>query len=174
MGIYYWVRVGMMIACFVVVVATIRAMNSGKPVASPILSMLGMDSGKGSSVREKITLCPTRVVALESSDGVMLREQDMKWYREIKGEGRVELDTVAVEKWFGTHCTVSAESVATSETAVSSGYTFTYVNGQNAILSGLAGQPGVYRFGELTFRSSELDEALHSFSSLPTRPTPGQ
>jgi hypothetical protein len=172
-GIYYWIRVGIMVVCFVVLVVTIRAMNSGQPVASPILSALGIKSGTGDGVKERITLCPTRVVSIESSDGILLSEQNMKWFRETKGDDRVELDTVAVEKWFGHHCTVSAESVVVTESAVDRGFTFTYVNGENAILSSVAGAPGVYRFAGRTFRSAELDAALRGFAELPLLKAPG-
>lgn len=165
MGTMYWIRVGMMILTFAVVVMAMRNLQSTKPTASPLAKLI---MGTGDS--EKFVLCPTRVTALETPAGLHVRETGMKWTRSAGGPEE-ELDPIAVEKWFGRNCSVSGKKSESGE-----GFTpvlkLSLVNGETKTLA-RAGS-GEYLWNGIRFVSTALDQALRDLSEIPARAPNGQ
>ena len=160
----YWVRVGMMILTFTVVVLAMRNLQQTKPEVSPLAKMI-LGTGEG----QKFILCPTRVTSLETSTGLRVQEREMKWTR-ATAAGEEELDPIAVEKWFGRNCSVIGKKSETRqgfETVLKLGL----VNGENKVLA--RASSGVYLWEGLQFVSESLDQALRELPDLPTRTSPG-
>jgi hypothetical protein len=165
MGKMYWFRVGMMILTFVMVVMTMRSLQSTKPTASPLATMI-----LGSGEEQKIVLCTTRVTSLETSSGLRVHESGMKWTRTSAGTEQ-ELDPIAVEKWLSRNCSVVGKKVEPGqnfEPILKLGL----VTGESKVLA-RAGT-GEYLWDGLTFISSTLDQALTELTELPASTPHGQ
>jgi len=155
-GIYYWVRVGVMI---LTLVGVLSVMYRLKPT-----------SFLGGSNANSVNLCPTRVASVAMIGRFALIQDGMKWYRAEQGE-RTELDQIAAEKWFGAHCKVSAEQVESNEGA-SPLLTLAYVSGSPKTI--LMSPDGVFTMDQSHFRSLQLVQAITALENLPIATKPGQ
>ncbi len=165
MGKMYWFRVGMMILTFVMVVIAMRSLQSTKPTASPLATMI-----LGSNEEQNIVLCPTRVTSLEMASGMRVQEASMKWTRTSEGTEQ-ELDPIAVEKWLSRNCSVVGKKADRSqgfEPILKLGL----VTGESKVLA--RASTGEYLWDGMTFISSALDQALTELAELPANIPHGQ
>lgn len=164
MGKTYWIRVVVMIITLFGVIIVMRKLNPNSDHSSPSLSWLGLSSS------QIVNLCPTRVVGLKGTNGVALLNEDMKWYRYSSDGKAVEVDPVAVEKWFSEHCMVQAEKTDAASGSVEIMTVF-FVNGDTSPLG--RATTGEFSFMGQNFKSPQLDRAISALEGLPlhTRPS---
>lgn len=150
-GVYFWVRVVVMCAALVAVIAIMFKLNSPKS--------------------HELNLCPTRVSSVSLIGSLAIIQDGMTWFRAAQGE-RKELDQVAVEKWFGLHCMIDIEAVkGPAPSDMNPLITFAYVSGSPVTLQRSG---DIFMLHGQYFRSNELTEALKELESLPVKPKPGE
>lgn len=156
-GIYFWVRVGVMLFT----------------LAGVLLLMQKLKSSEGlfSASSDKVDICPTRVSSISVIGRFAIMQEGLKWYRTKEGE-RTELDPIAVEKWFGINCKVSAEKIASPVETKDPVVTFAYVAGLPATL--MTGENGAFALNKSHFRSPQLAQAILDLETLPAPTMPGQ
>lgn len=125
----------------------------------------------GGAANEAVDLCPTRVTSVSVIGKFAIMQDGMNWYRTGGPQGRTELDPVAVEKWFGGNCKVTASTEAANEGATPL-LTLAYVSGLPATL--LMSADGIFTFNRAHFRSQELLKAVSDLETLPAVSKPGQ
>lgn len=166
MGTMYWVRVGFMLITLAVVISTMRYMQTSKPTTSPIAKFIM----GGESDGQKLVLCPTRVTWIETTSGMRVQQDDMRWTRVI-ADHHDELNTIAVEKWFGRNCSLKALKTTGGE-----GFTpilkVGYVSGETATLE--RAPTGEYLWQGEKYISDGLDGALRTLAELPVGTPAGQ
>lgn len=149
-------RVGVMILTLVGVILLMKKMNSPNAFST--------------AGNESVNLCPTRVSSLSVIGRFAIVQEGLNWYR-TGDSGRTELDPVAVEKWFGQNCKVSATKEGANEGATPL-VTLAYVSGLPMTL--LVSGDGVFTFNQSHFRSLELSQAITALEHLPNVVKPGQ
>lgn len=157
-GIYFWVRVGVMILTLVAVITLMYRLKSPD-------ALLGTATPANS-----INLCPTRVSSISVIGRFALTQEGMSWFRLADGQ-RTELDPVAVEKWFSNHCTVEVQPVADAKDGAPL-MTLAYVSGSPQTL--LMNEDNIFSLGGLYFKSTQMIQLLTSLETLPTPKKPGQ
>jgi hypothetical protein len=153
-GIYFWVRVGVMVLALAGVLT--------------LMKKLDMPGALGGG--DSVDLCPTRVSSVSLIGRFAIIQDGMTWYRTGDGN-RTELDQVAVEKWFGEYCQVTATKVASNDGAAPL-LTLAYVSGLPLTL--MVNAEGVFTFNRSHFQSAELTQAITALEHLPTAAKPGQ
>ena len=148
---YFWIRIGVMALSFVAVIFMIWKLNQFSPADLTLV------------------LCPTRVTAISTADGGGIVQEKMNWYRKVNGNLE-ELDPIAVEKWFGKYCKLEIEPQKKVEPG-SVAFVVSFVNGNPETLYN-AGE-GTFRWGDRTFKSKKLEEAIASLKQLPLHLRPG-
>jgi hypothetical protein len=167
MGFMYWMRVGVMIITLGVIIMTIRATQHGESALNTFSRTFFGTKGSGG---EKIVLCPTRVRSIKTRSGATVEEDSMKWYRR-EGENRMELNTIAVEKWLGEYCTVKGQRApATGGSSFFPALVFEFVSGETQMLQ--KSSSGQYLWGDISFNSDVLDKALDALDALPAETPP--
>ena len=124
---------------------------------------------KSTPDRDSVNICPTRVTSITLPDGWTLVQDGLAWYRKIN-DVMEELDPIAVEKWFGAHCIMTAEDLQPADVAGITRMTLTFVNGSVQTLEELSG--GKFKWINQGFSSTELKEALDELPALPIRLRP--
>lgn len=168
MGTKYWARVFMMCVTLAAVLWAMYFLNRSRkqryyvPPGAHVVYRVG-DA-------DTIVICPTRVTSLETADGQRVVEEHMKWMRESAGS-RQELNAIAVEKWFGSNCSVKIRP-GDSGSDFKPVLHLTLVDGQKETLE--VGNNGDFRLNGREFVSPQLTEALRKLPSLPAAPKPGQ
>lgn len=154
-GVYFWVRVTVMIITLVGVIFLMYRLN-------------GPSAGRAANA---VQLCPTRVSSVSVIGRAAVFQEDLKWYRAQAG-GREELNPIEVEKWFSKYCTVTAEPVQAPSGEATPVMTVAYVAGLPITLK--QSGDGIFSWGDVHFRSAKLDEAIQALTSLPAKkPGPG-
>lgn len=149
-GLYFWIRVAVMCAALIGVVIIMYKLNVP-------------DSAE-------FNVCPTRVTSIALIGDLALIQDGMTWYRSKGGE-RVELDQVAVEKWFLANCKVAIEAVSGEPPKNTHPLvTFAYVSGTPVTLQKSA---DVFTYSGTYFRSEHLNKALAQLAELPPAKKPG-
>lgn len=121
---------------------------------------------ESSTAAQNLSWCRTRVKSLLAApQGPQVVQEGLKWFRQ--SQKSAELDTVAVEKWFGQNCSLKIEPLETP--AEASGFAPALVIG---FIKGPNGQferstQGIYRWGKKLFRSTQLDAAIQGLKFLP-------
>lgn len=150
-GVYFWVRVAVMCAALVGIVVLMYKLNVP-------------DSAE-------FNACPTRVTSIAVIGEMALIQDGMTWYRSKGGE-RVELDQVAVEKWFSANCKVAIQAVSGEAPKESHPLvTFAYVSGSPVTLQKSG---DIYIYSGSYFRSEHLTRALAQLNELPPAKKPGE
>ncbi|MGE0525660.1 MAG: hypothetical protein AB7G93_11365 [Bdellovibrionales bacterium] len=170
MGIYYWIRVIIMIGVFAAVVIIMRQLDTPRSPSPGFLSFFTGDDDSSS----RYTMCPTRVSRVEVASGQVVFEEDMRWYSMKQGKEKeiVELDPVAVEKWFGLNCKVKGEPATEPGGEFQTVAQFSFVSGTPQAL--LRAPSGEFQWNGSTFHSSQLEEALDRLLNLPIRRIPAR
>lgn len=152
---WFWLRAFAMFLGLIATIVAIRNLNQFKAADAPVA---------------KVNLCPTRVTAITTASGVSVMQEGMAWFR--KNDGRMEeLDPIAVEKWFGRHCMVSAERAAAgAETQPLA--TIAFVSGPEQTL--FSAGSNAFQWMDQIFHSQELTEALKSLEEIPIRLRPSR
>jgi hypothetical protein len=115
--------------------------------------------------------CETRVSELESPGVFRLFQKGTQWFLERQGQSR-EVNPVAVEKWFGRHCSLNVEAAATRSTQLTPGLIVHFINGKDQTFQRDA--VGIYRWMDHDFKSPELEAALSYLTQLPGPSQPNQ
>jgi hypothetical protein len=160
LGVYFWLKVSMMMVTLVAVLYTIYALNN--PGTKNLIELLAGASGQGAQSRVK--LCPTRVSSISIIGKTALFQDGLKWFRTTEGQ-RQELDPIAVEKWFSEYCTVGSEPASPPASQPQPVVTFAYVAGLPVTLQQSEG--GVFTLNGVHFRSEKLVEAIQAVTTLP-------
>ncbi len=153
-GIYYWVRVGVMIISLIGVLTLMKKLN-----------MPGALLGAG----EKVDLCPTRVSSVSVIGQFSIVQEGMKWYRTGDGAERTLLDQVGVEKWFAKYCVVPATPEQPPPDSAPL-LTLAYISGLPVTL--MVSPEGVFSIKDSHFRSLELLQAITALENLATSTKP--
>ena len=155
-GIYFWIRVGVMAAALFGVITIMKRLNQ---------------PGALGAGNEAVNLCPTRVSSVSMIGRFAIMQDGLKWYRTGDGGERTELDPVAVEKWFGENCQLSGakEEASPGGTPL---MTLAYVSGLPATI--LMSADGVFSMNKSHFRSQDLLRAITALEHLPPAAKPGQ
>lgn len=150
-GVYFWVRVAVMCLALVGIIVIMYKLNVP-------------DSAE-------FNVCPTRVTSIAVIGEMALIQDGMTWYRSKAGE-RIELDQVAVEKWFSANCQVAIQAVSGAAPENAHPFvTFAYVSGTPVTLQ-KSGE--VYVYGDRYFKSEQLEKAVVQLAELPPAKKPGQ
>jgi hypothetical protein len=159
MGKTFWLRVVMMCVTLVGVIWAMRALQP-RHTDSTTLSWLGFSSDK------IVNLCPTRIVGLQSTtNGNAVLNQEMKWYRHSdQTNSSVELDPVAVEKWFSSNCMLKVQKVSPPDDATEIMKVF-FVDGKTESLK--RSPSGAFTYMDQSFKSEQLDQAISALEGLP-------
>ena len=127
----------------------------------PVASLMGLPSAQSSLF--SFNWCDTRVTSLNLGEGTRIYQRGYKWFRESGAQGPVELDFIAVEKWFAQYCKVRAERLPDLRpgrvVAV-----VNFVNGDQELLRGASEDE--FRWRDQVFRSPELAKALSEAQGL--------
>ena len=135
-----------------------------------IMRRLGMPAAT-TTAESKVNICPTRVSSISVIGRFAIMQDGMRWFKTGEGDGRVELDPVAVEKWFSQNCKVASTPEGANE-APTPLLTFAYVSGLPSTL--MVNEAGVFTLGQEHFRSLELSQAITQLENLPIAIKPGQ
>jgi hypothetical protein len=133
-----------------------------------LMKKLNMPGALGGG--DSVDICPTRVSSVSLIGRFAIVQDGMTWYRTGNGQ-RTELDPVAVEKWFGEYCQVSARKVPANDAAAPL-LTLAYVSGLPLTL--MVNAEGVFTFNRSHFQSAELAQAITALEHLPSAAKPGQ
>jgi hypothetical protein len=145
-GLYFWVRVGVMILALVGILTLMRKMNAP-------------------SVAQSVDLCPSRVASLSVIGRFAILQDGKQWYRTGDGGERVQLDSTAVEEWLKSGCTVTASFEGANSDAKPL-LTLAYASGLPATL--MVNEDGVFTLNQSHFRSLQLSQAITALEHLPT------
>lgn len=154
---WYWIRAGIMTLAFIGSVLAIRHLD------------LTRSSGEGR--KDSVNLCPTRVKQIHVKGGISVVQDGMAWYRKTNGRME-ELDPIAVERWFGSHCVVDADPAEAPTGSGEEFATLAFVAGPPQILFSTGA--GVFTWMDRAFTSAELTEALKNLPELPIRLRPSR
>jgi len=167
----YLVKVNFLLLALVGVVFLMSKLRSNG-LGQGVAAIFGLPSpGKvikvaPGSVTTTLDWCDTRVSAIERTGSPTLRQVKLKWMWESTPP--LELNFIAVEKWFGRHCRVKVERLGPGQ--------FNEASAQPAMLVHFIKGPAetLYRMGsnvfkwrQEIFRSDELDGALKDLELLP-------
>ena|ERR1035437_6607977 len=154
MGTMYWLRVTIMVAILIVVIWTMRKMNTGHETP----------------VSANINLCPTRIAWIETPvDGAHIEEMQSKWLRTITGKTQ-EIEMISAEKWFSNLCSITTKPTTGGED-FKPVLKLGYVSGPS--LEVLMSRTGEFQWDGRTFQSQDLIEALRILPILPEATAPG-
>ncbi len=118
----YFLKVNILILAFVLVLLSIHKIKIGG-ITSSLEALLGIEPqvevelDEDSPLRElaqgvtRFFWCQTRVQKLEFASGESLEQEGLRWFW-TSAEGRQELNSVLIEKWFGDHCTLEIKQLA--------------------------------------------------------------
>lgn len=152
------VKVNFLLLGFGLVVYLIWYLNyRGLPEGAQ--SLMGLEGG------HKVTLCKTRVNAIQFGDSGRIFEENMTW--KVAPEA-AQLNQLAMEKWFGKYCTVTADPLSPEEQPDGSPGTeivWSFVDGANESLEIWPDQK-VFSFAGAQFKSAELAAALAELAQL--------
>jgi hypothetical protein len=110
-----------------------------------------------------VTLCPTRVLAIEQKGLFRLEQKGMEWISKTN-EG-MSLNQVAVEKWFGEFCEISAMATGGQKSPhLNPLLSFEYVDGDTEEL--LVSPTGTFVWKDQVFQSTELLTAISQLKAL--------
>jgi hypothetical protein len=165
----YWFRVLFMCGTLAVVLWAMYWLNSGK---RPSLSAPGAKVVYHVGDAQNMVICPTRVTAMELADGTRIYQEQMKWLRQDRGGKPVELNAIAVEKWFGANCMVHMREGDGPATEFQPVLRLGLVSGQSEIIE--QARNGDFRMKGHQFTSPQLTEALRQLPALPAATSPGQ
>ena len=119
----------------------------------------------------ELNICPTRVSSISVIGSMALIQDGMIWFRTKNGQ-REELDPIAVEKWFGAHCSMAIEAVSgTAPKDTRPWVTLAYVSGLPLTIQR---EQNIFMFGGRYFHSEELTQAVAELESLPPAKKPGE
>ncbi len=169
----FWVKLNFLVLGLFLVVYAISKFNSAGMQDNLALLMglrAGLQAAPPGTVVTQMDWCDTRVRARERPGQPTLRQEKLKWL--WQGDPVLELNFIAVEKWFGRYCRVMIDRVDPADLGtVGPAMTVHFIKGEPETLMRSVG--GVYRWRQEIFRSSELDQALKELEELPEsgRPT---
>ena len=166
LGIYFWIRVGVMAMSLTAVLLTIHHLNN--PQSGGLLGVYRYFNGTKTG-GESIRLCPTRASSVSVIGKAAVFQESLKWYRAGEGE-RTELDPIAVEKWFSEYCTIHAQPSTKPDGELQPVATVAYVSGLPSTLMQAA--DGTFLWQDKYFRSDELNQAFQALIQLPEARTP--
>ncbi len=162
-----WLKSIFLTVSFCLIVALIYKLKNTEGLSDSLgLMLYGVES------KNQVDWCTTRVTEIEVPGKVRVFQEGLKWYREIPNEGRTsELGFVPVEKWFASHCRLSAEGkteglateLAGPDQAILANVSF--VNGKSESFKEIA--QGIFTWNNVTFRSEQLKAALEGLEDLP-------
>ena len=165
LGVYFWVRVAVMIVALVGVLSLMSRLRGGSGGTADLVPAVSAGF---------LRLCPTRVASVSLIGKTAVFQDGLKWFRTGSATGggeRQELDGVAVEKWFSSYCSIPIEEAAAPGPGSQPLLTLAYVSGLPMTLS--LSPDGVFSWKDRSFRSPKLNEALQSLNELPTARAPG-
>ena len=79
---------------------------NSRGLPAPIANLVGVAEVKKQA---RLSWCDTRITSIELANGRRVYQEGLKWYADGPME-KGELDFIAVEKWFGSHCKVPVTS----------------------------------------------------------------
>jgi hypothetical protein len=144
-GLYFWVRVGVMILALIGVLTLMRKMNAPNATNS-------------------VELCPSRISSISVIGRFAILQDDNQWYRTGEGGERLQLDSTAVDEWLKSSCTVPVSFEGANSDAKPL-LTLAYISGLPATL--MVNEDGVFTFHQAHFRSLQLSQAITSLENLP-------
>ena len=165
MGTGYWLRAGILILSFAVVVMTMYSVQHHG--LGPNVSAVLTGERTAKVLPKRVDLCETRVKSLKTSHGVELFERAMTWTKKDAGK-ETKLDPVEVEKWLGHNCSPTVENlrpVASKEIQAAAPV---------LILDFIQGAPetirqttsGDYIWKQISFHSTQLESAIKELTNI--------
>lgn len=162
----YWVRVVVMIFAFVGVITVMRQMNSAAKKGSPAPLVEIFTGPKPAVSDDSVDLCPTRILEMHMIGGPLFLQKDLKWFMRV-GANEMELDQIAMEKWFSSNCHLQVTPV-TDVTNPEPILKVTFVTGEPA---NLMSSPDGFVWRGRKFKSEQLQKALQDLiANIPARP----
>lgn len=166
----------MMLVALVAIVLTQRSLEH-RGLGPQAAAVFGLSSPmpengvRHARLISKLMWCETRVVELEMPGRFRLYETGSRWFIERSGHSQ-EVNAMAVEKWFGRHCSLNVEVAAPASTEPSPGLIVRFVNGKDETFEHTG--TGIYRWMNRDFKSPELEAALGYLTELPPPSQPNQ
>ena len=165
------IKLNFLVLALVLVLFAIYKIRGGS-LDRGVSAMLGIEAGqpeqnpKIDGVIGHLDWCDTRVSEIIRPNQPKLIQEKMKWIWE--GNPSMELNFLAVEKWFAQFCEVlidRARPVDFVESQAEAAMEVHFIKGNPTKL--LMDKNGVYRWRNTVFRSAEMDAALQALSALP-------
>ena len=167
-----WVlKVNFLILTLGLVFYTILQINR-KGLPGTVWNVLGVSPPhhQANSIPRKLTWCETRVRSMENSKGFRIYQDDQekfKWFSSTQASPPQEIELLAIEKWFGKHCSLQIESVnqeVIDQGGFKTALVIEFIKGTAERL--LKNDPNIYSWKGQVFRSPQLDIALSELESF--------
>lgn len=114
---------------------------------------------------ELLSWCDTRVKSLKTRNGHVISQRGLKWYREAPVEK--ELDSLAVEKWFGSNCKLPITATVDAGAGSANLPPLLSVDFVRGASEHFRSSNGTIVWKGKTFASPELESAIQQLEQLP-------
>ncbi|MGE0763052.1 MAG: hypothetical protein AB7N80_07225 [Bdellovibrionales bacterium] len=167
LSVSYIVKLNFLVLGLLGVIFAMYKIQSGA-VSDAINMMMGVKAAEAppppGTIVTQMDWCDTRVRSLGRPGKPTLRQEKLKWL--WQADPTLELNFIAVEKWFGRYCRVKIERLDPDQLANAAPVLVVeFIKGAPETL--LRSVAGVYKWRQEIFRSQELDQALEALEKLP-------
>jgi len=163
----FLVKLNFLVLALLLVVYAMSKLRGG--INDGVAMVLGLKAGDNitvapGSITTVLDWCDTRVKSLARPGKPTLTQTKLKWI--WQADPALELNVIAVEKWFGRYCRVQIERVDPAELGESApALIVEFVKGAPETLS--RSVAGVFKWRQEIFKSAELTKALEDLEALP-------
>ena len=168
MKISYLVKLNFLVLALLLVIFAMSKLRRG--ISDGVAMVMGLHNGaaappsKAAAAVTVLDWCDTRVKSLSRPGKPTLTQARLKWL--WQSDPALELNAVAVEKWFGRYCRVQIERVDPAELGESAAaLVVDFVKGPSETLQ--RSVAGVFKWRQEIFKSAELSKALEDLEALP-------